>query len=111
MHDAHDRGAREDSMSMSKSMRAAVVRKFGQPLVIEERPIPTPGRGQVLVKIVASGVCHTDLHAADGDWPIKPALPFVPGHEGVGFVAEVGADVTNLKVGDRVGIPWLHSAC
>ena len=96
---------------MSKTMRAAVVRKFGHPLVIEERPIPTPGRGQVLVKIVASGVCHTDLHAADGDWPVKPALPFIPGHEGVGFVAAIGADVDNLKAGDRVGIPWLHTAC
>jgi alcohol dehydrogenase, propanol-preferring len=96
---------------MTQNMRAAVVRAFGQPLVIEERPIPTPGPGQVLVRIVASGVCHTDLHAADGDWPVKPALPFVPGHEGTGFVAALGAGVANLKAGDRVGIPWLHTAC
>ena len=58
--------------SMSKTMKAAVVREFEQPLVIEEVPVPTPRAGQVLVKIEASGVCHTDLHAAEGDWPVKP---------------------------------------
>jgi propanol-preferring alcohol dehydrogenase len=92
-------------------MRAAVVTAFGEPLRIDERPIPTPGDGQVLVRIAASGVCHTDIHAADGDWPVKPTLPFIPGHEGVGMVAAVGRGVTMLKEGDRVGIPWLHSAC
>jgi alcohol dehydrogenase, propanol-preferring len=94
-----------------KMMKAAVVHEFGKPLVLEEIPQPTPGRGQVLVKIFASGVCHTDLHAANGDWPVKPNLPFVPGHEGVGYVAAVGSDVTLLKEGDKVGVPWLHSAC
>ena len=69
---------------MAKMMKAAVVEKFGQPLVVRDVPIPTPGPGQALVKVVASGVCHTDLHAADGDWPIQPALPFIPGHEGAG---------------------------
>ena len=96
---------------MAKTMRAAVVHAFGQALSIEEVPVPTPGPGQVLVRIVASGVCHTDLHAADGDWPIKPTLPFIPGHEGAGTVAAVGPGVTALKEGDRVGVPWLHSAC
>lgn len=72
---------------MPATMRAAVVRSFHEPLVIEERPIPEPGPGEVLVKVAASGVCHTDLHAARGDWPVKPKLPFVPGHEGVGYVA------------------------
>jgi alcohol dehydrogenase, propanol-preferring len=96
---------------MSRSMQAAVVRAFGQPLTIEELPIPTPGPGQVLVRIVASGVCHTDLHAANGDWPVKPTLPFIPGHEGAGYVAAVGPGVTGLTDGDRVGVPWLHSAC
>jgi propanol-preferring alcohol dehydrogenase len=96
---------------MQRTMKAAVVRKFGQPLSIEEIPTPTPGPGQVLVKVVASGVCHTDLHAAQGDWPVKPALPFVPGHEGAGYVAALGPGVTSLKEGDRVGVPWLHSAC
>jgi alcohol dehydrogenase, propanol-preferring len=96
---------------MAKTMKAAVVHAFGQPLAIEEVPVPTPGPGQVLVKIVASGVCHTDLHAADGDWPIKPALPFIPGHEGAGTVAALGSGVKGVKEGDRVGIPWLHQAC
>ena len=96
---------------MSKTMRAAVVRRFGEPLVIEERPVPSPGPGQVLVRVMASGVCHTDLHAADGDWPVKPTLPLVPGHEGVGVVAGLGAGVTHLSEGDRVGVPWLYSAC
>jgi len=96
---------------MSNTMKAAVVRAFGKPLTIEERPIPTPGPGEVLVKIMASGVCHTDLHAADGDWPVKPTPPFVPGHEGAGIVARVGAGVKGVKEGDAVGIAWLHDAC
>jgi len=95
----------------TKTMKAAVVEKFGEPLVIREIPIPTPGPGQALVEIVATGVCHTDLHAADGDWPIKPTLPFTPGHEGAGVVVALGPGVTHLKEGDRVGIAWLHSAC
>jgi propanol-preferring alcohol dehydrogenase len=96
---------------MSKTMKAAFVEKFGEPLKIREVTIPTPGPGQVLVEVAASGVCHTDLHAAEGDWPIKPTLPFIPGHEGAGFVAAVGPGVKHLKEGDRVGIAWLHSAC
>ncbi|QNM96263.1 alcohol dehydrogenase AdhP [Chitinimonas koreensis] len=96
---------------MSEKMKAAVVREFGKPLSIEEVDVPEVPAGQVLVKVMASGVCHTDLHAADGDWPVKPALPFIPGHEGAGYVARVGAGVTTLKEGDRVGVPWLHTAC
>jgi len=96
---------------MAKTMKAAVVRAFGKPLTIEELPVPSPGPGEVLVKIMATGVCHTDLHAADGDWPVKPTPPFVPGHEGAGIVAALGAGVTNLKEGDAVGIAWLHDAC
>jgi propanol-preferring alcohol dehydrogenase len=94
-----------------QTMKAAVVREFGKPLCIEEVAIPEVTTGQVLVKVVASGVCHTDLHAADGDWPVKPTLPFIPGHEGVGFVAALGAGVKGIKEGDRVGVPWLHTAC
>lgn len=96
---------------MSQMMKAAVVHEFGKPLVIEEVPVPVPSDDQVLVKIEASGVCHTDLHAAEGDWPVKPKPPFIPGHEGVGFVAAVGRNVRHVKEGDRVGIPWLHTAC
>ena len=96
---------------MPTTMRAAVVRAFGQPLTIEDVPVPDPGPGGVLVKIEATGVCHTDLHAADGDWPVRPSLPFVPGHEGAGIVAALGAGVKNLKKGDAFGIAWLHDAC
>ncbi|MCY1290791.1 alcohol dehydrogenase [compost metagenome] len=96
---------------MPATMKAAVVREFGAPLTIDEVPVPQPGPGQIQVKIEASGVCHTDLHAADGDWPVKPTLPFIPGHEGVGFVSAVGSGVTRVKEGDRVGVPWLYSAC
>lgn len=92
-------------------MKAAVVPELGAPLDIREVEKPTAGPGQVVVSIEACGVCHTDLHAAKGDWPVKPTAPFIPGHEGVGFVAEVGAGVTSVKEGDRVGVPWLHSAC
>ena len=94
-----------------KTMRAAVVEQFRQPLQIREIPVPSPGAGQVLVKVIATGVCHTDLHAADGDWPVKPKPPFIPGHEGAGIVAKLGPGVSHLKEGDRVGIAWLHSAC
>ena len=96
---------------MTKTMKAAVVRKFKQPLVIEELPVPSPQPGQILVRIAASGVCHTDLHAADGDWPVKPKPPFIPGHEGVGHIAAVGAGVSHVKEGDPVGVPWLYTAC
>ncbi|MDH5835042.1 alcohol dehydrogenase AdhP [Luteimonas kalidii] len=96
---------------MDRTMRAAVVRAFDQPLAIEEVEVPRPGAGQVLMKVAACGVCHTDLHAAQGDWPVKPSPPFIPGHEGVGHVVAVGAGVAYVKEGDRIGVPWLHSAC
>jgi propanol-preferring alcohol dehydrogenase len=92
-------------------MRSAVVTSFDTPLAIEERPIPEPGPGQVLVRMEACGLCHTDIHAAHGDWPVKPTPPFVPGHEGVGIVTAVGDGVTNRAVGDRVAIAWLGHAC
>jgi propanol-preferring alcohol dehydrogenase len=95
----------------ARKMQAAVVEQFGQPLSFLEWDIPTPGPGQILVKTEACGVCHTDLHAAGGDWPVLPTLPFIPGHEGIGIVAAIGAGVTSVKEGDRVGVPWLYSAC
>src|SRR5271168_1911322 len=97
--------------TMSKKMMAGVVHKLGGPLTVEEVAVPEPGEGDVLVKIEASGVCHTDLHAADGDWPVKPSPPFIPGHEGVGTVVAVGGGVAAVKEGDRIGVPWLHTAC
>jgi propanol-preferring alcohol dehydrogenase len=92
-------------------MRAAMVREFGQALTIEEVPTPTPGAGEVLVRVETSGLCHTDIHAANGDWPVQPTPPFIPGHEGVGIVERVGAGVTRVHEGDRVAVPWLGWAC
>jgi propanol-preferring alcohol dehydrogenase len=92
-------------------MKAAVVTSFTAPLTLEDRPVPSPGPGQILVRIESSGLCHTDIHAAHGDWPVKPTPPFVPGHEGVGVVEAVGSGVTVRAVGDRVALPWLGHAC
>ena len=99
------------SNKMPNKMMAAVVTAFGKPLELQEWDIPTPGPGQILVKTEACGVCHTDLHAANGDWPVKPVPPFIPGHEAIGIVVGLGAGVTSVKEGDRVGVPWLYSAC
>ncbi len=93
------------------TMNAATVTEFGKDLTVGSASVPTPGRGQALVKNISSGVCHTDLHAAHGDWPVKPKLPLIPGHEGVGTVVAVGEGVTDVKVGDLIGNAWLWSAC
>lgn len=93
------------------TMQAAVVHAFGEGLAIENVPLPEPEPGQALVRLITSGVCHTDLHAAEGDWPVKPTPPFIPGHEGVGEVVALGDGVTNLSLGQRVGNAWLFSAC
>ena len=95
-------------------MKAAVVHEFNKPLQLEDVPKPEPGPGEVLVKIETSGLCHTDIHAAHGDWPVKPKLPLIPGHEGVGIIEGLGegvAELTGLAEGDRVALPWLGSAC
>jgi propanol-preferring alcohol dehydrogenase len=92
-------------------MQAAVVHSFGKDLTIDDVPVPSPGPGQALVKLITSGVCHTDLHAVEGDWPVKPTPPFIPGHEGVGKVIALGEGVTNISVGQLVGNAWLFSAC
>ena len=92
-------------------MKAAVVHSFTEPLRIEDVPIPEPGPGEIVVRVETSGLCHTDVHAAHGDWPIKPSPPFIPGHEGVGIVDRLGAGVREVREGDRVAVPWLGSAC
>ncbi|PUB29834.1 propanol-preferring alcohol dehydrogenase [Promicromonospora sp. AC04] len=92
-------------------MRAAVVTDFAAPLQVKDVPVPEPGPGEVLVRIETSGLCHTDIHAAHGDWPVKPTPPFIPGHEGVGRIERLGNGVTARAVGDRVAIAWLGSAC
>lgn len=96
---------------LPKTMKAAVIREFGTVLQIEEVEVKRPGKNEVLVKVIASGVCHTDLHAIEGDWPVKPKMPLIPGHEGVGYVVAIGLDVKGIKEGDAVGVPWLYSAC
>lgn len=96
---------------LPKTMKAAVIHQFGKPLQIEEMPVKEPGENQILVKVMACGVCHTDLHACEGDWPVKPKMPLIPGHEAIGYVAALGNNVKNVKEGDIVGVPWLYSAC
>jgi len=96
---------------MEHAMKAAVVTDFHSPLEIQDLPIPEPGPGQVLVRIETSGLCHTDIHAAHGDWPVKPTPPFIPGHEGIGTIETLGAGVSARSVGERVAIAWLGYAC
>jgi propanol-preferring alcohol dehydrogenase len=96
---------------MTTMMNAAVVPALGAPLEIRRVPVPVPGPGQVLVRMEASGLCHTDIHAARGDWPVKPTAPFIPGHEGVGIVEALGPGAGVHRVGERVAIAWLASAC
>ncbi|MGO1536471.1 MAG: alcohol dehydrogenase AdhP [Yaniella sp.] len=92
-------------------MKAGIVKKFGKTIDIENTDKPKPGKHQALVKLISTGVCHTDLHALEGDWPVKPSPPFIPGHEGVGEVVELGEDAVNFQVGDIAGNAWLWSAC
>jgi alcohol dehydrogenase, propanol-preferring len=95
-------------------MRAAILREFAQPLAIEELPVPEPEAGEVVIRVQACGVCHSDLHLALGEWEqLKPItkLPLVLGHEVAGTVAAVGEGVTDFKIGDRVGVPWLYYTC
>ncbi len=96
---------------MPVSGLGAVARESRKPLRIEEVSFRDPEPGEILVRLHASGVCHTDLHAIDCDWPVRPSLPFIPGHEGVGIAFKVGRDVHGVKEGDRVGLPWLRAAC
>ena len=101
----------EKSAAPLTGYRAAVVHDFHSPLTIEEVPVRELELGQVRVKVEASGLCHTDIHAAHGDWPVKPSPPFIPGHEAVGKVVELGPAVTEVAIGDRVAMPWLGYAC
>jgi S-(hydroxymethyl)glutathione dehydrogenase/alcohol dehydrogenase len=85
-------------------IQAAVVREQGKPLTIETLDLAAPGAGEVLVEVRAAGVCHSDLHATSGDWPMK--TPLVPGHEGAGIVRDTGDGVTRVHAGDRVVFCW-----
>ncbi|MCW5654383.1 zinc-dependent alcohol dehydrogenase family protein [Hydrogenophaga sp.] len=92
-------------------MQAMVLQAPGQPLRLEERPLPAPGPGEVRLRVLACAVCRTDLHVVDGELPL-PQLPLVPGHEIVGTVEALGKGSTlGLQIGDRVGVPWLGHTC
>lgn len=91
-------------------MKAALLHKAGEPLTIEDIAMPVAGAGEILIRVKACGVCHTDLHLAAGEWPL-PKLPLVLGHEAVGIVEAVGEGVSNFKTGDRAGVPWIYRTC
>ncbi len=97
-------------MQIPPTMRAMVLELQGQPLQLQELPVPQPGPEQVLIKVYACGVCRTDLHIADGDLT-EPKLPLILGHEIVGVVAGLGKQVKRFQVGDRIGVPWLGHTC
>jgi alcohol dehydrogenase, propanol-preferring len=92
------------------TMRAMVLERPRTPLALCERPLPQPAAGEVLIEVLACGVCRTDLHVIDGELP-HPKLPIVPGHEIVGRIAAVGPGVRGFAPGARVGVPWLGAAC
>lgn len=95
-------------------MKAAVLRALAEPLALEEINTPTPVNHEILIRVIACGVCHSDLHLARGEWDLlKPItkLPLVLGHEITGTIAEIGEGVEGFAIGDRVGVPWLHYTC
>lgn len=95
-------------------MKAAVLREFKKPLAIEDMAQPRPGADEVLIRIEACGVCHSDVHVLDGDWSQFAKIvktPLIPGHEIAGVVVEKGTAVPDLQIGERVGVPWIHWAC
>ncbi|MCL1973108.1 MAG: alcohol dehydrogenase AdhP [Endomicrobia bacterium] len=98
-------------MDIPQKMKAAIAREYKKPLILEEIAVPEVKDHEILIKVMASGVCHTDLHAIDGDWPVKAKLPLIPGHEAVGKIVKKGAEVKHFNIGDIVGVPWLYSAC
>lgn len=98
-------------MAIPEKQWAQVVEKAGGPLVYKQIPVPKPGPDEILVKIRYSGVCHTDLHAMKGDWPLPVKMPLVGGHEGTGHVAAKGELVRDFEIGDAAGIKWLNGSC
>jgi propanol-preferring alcohol dehydrogenase len=95
-------------------MKAAVLHEFRNPLTIEEVARPNPEHNEVLIEVKACGVCHSDLHVSHGDWPQFASIvkkPLILGHEVAGLVVERGSSVRDLRVGDHVGLPWIHWSC
>src|SRR5580658_6527249 len=95
-------------------MKAAVLHAFKTPLALEEVPLPEPAEDEVLIEVEVCGVCHSDLHVADGDWPQLASIvkkPLILGHEIVGRVVQRGSAVQKVKIGERVGVPWIQWTC
>ncbi|KAF2162770.1 hypothetical protein M409DRAFT_69021 [Zasmidium cellare ATCC 36951] len=97
--------------SVPKKQWAQVVEKTGGPVVYKEIDVQEPGPDEVLVNIKYSGVCHTDLHAVNGDWPLPTKLPLVGGHEGAGVVVAKGNLVEDIEIGDHAGVKWINGSC
>lgn len=98
-------------VSIPQTQKAVIFEKNGGPLTYTDIPVPKPASDEILINVKYSGVCHTDLHAWKGDWPLDTKLPLVGGHEGAGVVVAVGENVKNFEVGDYAGIKWLNSSC
>ncbi|KAG7660331.1 uncharacterized protein J8A68_006159 [[Candida] subhashii] len=98
-------------MSIPKTQKAVVFETNGGPLEYRDIPVPVPKANEILINIKYSGVCHTDLHAWKGDWPLPTKLPLVGGHEGAGVVVAMGENVKGWKIGDYAGIKWLNGSC
>ncbi|KAF9479794.1 mannitol-1-phosphate dehydrogenase [Pholiota conissans] len=104
------------NITLPETQKVAIVASLGAPVQIKDHPVTAVDKllpGQCLLKMVCTGVCHTDLHAAMGDWPVKPITPLIGGHEGVGIIVAIGANTTNspVKLGDRVGVKWIANSC
>jgi len=97
--------------SVPKRQMAAVIEKTGGPVEYKEIDVPKPGPDEVLINIKYSGVCHTDLHAVNGDWPLATKLPLVGGHEGAGVIVAKGELVQDLEIGDHAGVKWINGTC
>jgi len=102
---------KEFTAKIPEKQWAQVLYKNGEKVKYEQIPVPKPGPDEVLVNIKYSGVCHTDLHAVNGDWPLDTKLPLVGGHEGAGYIVAVGSLVQDIKVGDKAGIKWINGTC
>ncbi|GME72807.1 unnamed protein product [[Candida] boidinii] len=98
-------------MSIPKTQKGVIFYENGGPLEYKDIPVPTPKPNEILINIKYSGVCHTDLHAWKGDWPLATKLPLVGGHEGAGVVVAKGSNVTNFEIGDYAGVKWLNGSC
>ncbi|MCJ1351792.1 MAG: alcohol dehydrogenase [Icmadophila ericetorum] len=99
------------SQDIPKMQWAQVIEKTGGPVDYKQIPVQKPGPNEVLVNIKYSGVCHTDLHAVNGDWPLATKLPLVGGHEGAGVVVAKGELVEDIEIGDYAGVKWLNGSC